>query len=130
MTELSVVTLWSGFSPIHAELLQYLCAEQFPQPTRFVWVVNTQRQETQQLLDDGGKHLQDRGHELEIVACLDRPGPGLLGKHQHVAKLYNLVLPKLHTPLVLLLEDDNLPPPGAYAEAAGTLAQNSNCGAV
>ena len=128
--ELSVVTLWSGSSPIHAELVQYFLAETFPVPTRFVWVVNTNDQETQRLLDAGGDRLRTSGHYVDLTKCLDKPGDGLLGKHQHVANLYNLVLPKLDTPLVLTAEDDNLPPAGAYARAANILATYNNCGAL
>lgn len=128
--ELSVVTLWSGSSPIQAELIRYFLAESFPVPTRFVWVVNSNDQETQRLLDAGGNRLRTSGHHVDLTQCLDKPGDGLLGKHQHVANLYNRILPKLDTPLVLTAEDDNLPPVGAYVRAANLLATYNNCGAL
>jgi hypothetical protein len=130
MAELSVVTLWSDFSPVHAEVIQYLRAEQFPQPTQFIWVVNASRPETHQLVCAGGVALQVRGHHLDIISSFDKPGEGLLGKHQHVARLYNMALPRIDTPLVLVVEDDNLPMVGGYAQAAATLGQHPKTGAL
>ena len=115
--ELSVVTLWSGFSPIHAELTQYLSSEAWPLPSRFVWVVNTNDPDTKRVVDDCGHRLIAKGHRLDVIECLDKPVDGVMGKHKHIANLYNLALPKLETAVVLVVEDDSLPLPGAYARA-------------
>lgn len=128
--ELSVVTLWSDASPVHQQLVQYFLAEAFPVPTRFLWVVNTEAARFQGLLDASAQRLRARGHDVDVTACSQRPPPGPLGKHQHVASLYQLVLPRLQTPLVLTVEDDMLPRAGDYIQAANALAMNRTCGAL
>ena len=67
---------------------------------------------------------------MDVIECLDKPVDGVMGKHKHIANLYNLALPKLETAVVLVVEDDSLPLPGAYARAAATLATYGNCGAL
>lgn len=128
--QLSVITLWSDSSHIHAGLAEYLQAESFPIPTRFVWVVNTDDQRTRRLLDATCNRLRTRGHHVDFTECPDKPGDGLLSKHEHVASLYNRVLHKLETDLVLTVEDDNLPQAGAYAVASNALEMYKNCGAL
>ena len=75
---LSVVTLWSDFSPIHAGLARYFLEESFPVPTRFVWVVNTDDRGRRQFLYAAANRLRTSGHHVDLAECSDKPGDGFL----------------------------------------------------
>jgi len=112
---LGVVTLWGGRTPIMDQLLQWYAAVEMPPQTRVYWMDNTGSATQRKKLE---KAIAAMARRVESVTLTDggdhyhvAPGESYLTRerHQHVANLYNLLLPRVGEDLVLFVEDDNLP---------------------
>ncbi len=117
------LTLWSGRSPILAQLCTYFLEESWPARTHFRWCCSDQMPEHQLLLYllPTARELMLCGHTVEMW---QRPGApthdnGDARRHQHVAQLYAEAFRRAAVDdWFLSIEDDNLPPPRALAQLA------------
>jgi hypothetical protein len=117
------LTLWSGRSPILAQLLAYILSEEWPKRTHFHWCISDQMPEHQLCLYliPAARELMLRGHTVELWQAPGAPTHENTDarRHQHVATLYADAFRRASVnDWFLAIEDDNLPPPRALAQLA------------
>lgn len=111
---LALATVWGPENAASAEVLNwYLKAEKSPH-TRVYWLDNSGSPEFRNKLElCSASHLG-----VESVTIIDGGKPfdmtgkthRVLGRHEHVANLYNILLPQIAEDIVCLIEDDNIGP--------------------
>ena len=110
------VTLWSGDKATAERILCWLATAEVPPNSTLYWVDDSGGQMRQMLLQVYGCLLADKFRKMVYIDAgrqSPRDGSGEylhFERHQHVAHLYNMVLPGLREEIVVTLEDDTLPP--------------------
>lgn len=134
----AIVTLWSPKSLAFDEVMEWYHKADFPPHVSVYWVDNSDNAAV-------GLRLRNHAHQLLVSGRVESitiiPGgepytvsPGEAythpGRHQHVARLYNTVIPRIREALVLFLEDDNVPPLDGLQALAYELPVNQDIGGV
>jgi hypothetical protein len=121
---LTVVTLWrAGWCDAQQQVLHWLCTEPFPHNTIFFWTVQEGSETASHLETAWIERLaprQDRGVELVEVSSVTPVTE--VERHSLIAGLYTEVLSNVISDIVLLVEDDVVPPVGCAAVLLKTLA--------
>ena len=110
-----IVTLWSGKSAAEDELLGWLERAELPARTALYWVDNSGGKLTAKL-----KAAYERiKHRFTALHFIDMGEPYYIApgepyidirRHSHVAGLYNQVFTRVREEMVVILEDDVIPP--------------------
>ncbi len=109
------VTLWSGKAS-GERVLDWLATATVPPNSVLYWVDNSGGLLTETLRAAWKERLHHRFRKLEWLKCGEpyrsAPGEALLhpGRHRQVARLYNVVFPRVFEEIVVTLEDDIVPP--------------------
>lgn len=114
---LGIVTLWGGKSKVVDRLLKWYQDEEFPPYTSLYWVENGDVEDVR--LKEHVKSLCNKFKNISLTSSRGSYKPSSEGeeylvweRHQHVANLYNAVIPRVNEDLLLFVEDDCIPPMG------------------
>lgn len=133
---LTVVCAMAGRSELLDEWSEYLKTETFPRNTRLVFINNSNSLEFTDKLHQLMSDLRYKFSSVSIshvgVPYVKPLSGGYMDadKHQHVADLYNSVLPDIRTDLVLFLEDDVFPSVGSLRKLHSEIRPSNRVAAV
>jgi hypothetical protein len=114
-SELSVVTLWRpGWTPTQAAVMAWLQNERWPRDTCFYWSAAADSQTAGVLESAIQQFAAGCDYKFEITLVPGENVKSTLQKHVLVGALYTEIVAKVNTPLLLMVEDDNIPQPGAW----------------
>jgi len=129
------VTLWSG-NETGLRVLEWLATADVPPNSVLYWVDNSDGRMTGHLRLEWERRLSRRFLKLVWIdgggSYRAAPGEHLLkvGRHLHVADLYNLVFPRIFEEIVVTLEDDIVPPPEGVRTLLRVLVESGRTGMV
>lgn len=111
---LALATVWGPQNAASTDVLNWYLQAEKPPHTRVYWLDNSGSPEFRNRLElCNASHLG-----VESVTIIDGGKPfdmtgkthRVLGRHEHVANLYNILLPQIAEDIVCLVEDDNIGP--------------------
>lgn len=135
---LAIVTLLAGRNESFDGWTSFLLNAELP-PRAALYVVDNSgdREFSQQALDECQRIATERSLTHLDFASLGRPYDGdqneaylAKGRHQHVARLYSSVLPRVTEDILMTLEDDMEPPLDAARRLAEEIGYGKQIGAV
>ena len=131
---LALATVWGPEKNASANVLDwYVHSEKSPH-TRVYWLDNSGSYEFRKKLEDYSAQrlgvesvtIIDGGKPFDMTGKTHRA----IGRHEHVANLYNVLLPQLGEDVVFLVEDDNVGPLDGIKKICEPLLANSSVAGV
>ena len=129
---LAVATVWGPENDESASaLLNWMTMAELPPNTHVYWLDNSGSPKTRAKLDSFARNLRsvtiiDGGRPFDMSGKTHRA----IGRHEHVANLYNVLLPQISEDIVCLIEDDNIGPLDGVKRICEPLLANSSVAGV
>ncbi len=113
--KIAVITLWRPvFNSVHQQLFDYLLKESFPSSLCFVWTV--EKESPMSLVLHKMKNVFEMWGSDVVIIETEKPSiKNNNEKHHFVSTLYNRAITSIDAELVYSIEDDVVPPKGAFA---------------
>lgn len=133
---LGIVTLFAGREALLEKWTNFISRAELPPKTALYVLDNGNSKSFSRKLD---RHLKDvTSRFTHVTVCKieakrekdDMNAWFEWNRHQHIATLYNHILPRVYEDLVLILEDDVEPPLDAIKKLAKGIMPNSGVGAT
>ena len=128
-----IVTLLAGRRECFQDWIDWLWNEDMPKETCIYILDNSKDKEFQKMARDQVETM-GRNRNIPVMYLINNskcdPDSHPLARHQHVPALYNHILPYVGRDMILTLEDDVVPPKGAFKQIIESFICGQKTGAV